>query len=805
LEQTIFDKKYTALRRALIEKQYEKLNPAQREAVMHTRGPLLVLAGAGSGKTTVLINRIANLVRFGDGAAAELAPEGAGMPELAQMAQELEVPGTLDAETVSKLCAVNPVRPWNILAITFTNKAAGELKARLERTLGPAAADIWASTFHSACARILRRDIDRLGFERSFTIYDEDERQSVLRGVLKELRFDEKLFVPRAISNIISRAKDALMDAEAFEKAEDDQRTAASDVRRADIARIYRLYTRRMHEANALDFDDLIFLTVRLLREQPEVREYYQNKFRYVMVDEYQDTNPAQDELTHLLAGGYENLCVVGDDDQSIYRFRGATVRNILEFEKTYPTARVIRLEQNYRSTQTILDAANAVIRNNEERRGKELWTQAAGGDKISFYAGQTEGDEAQYIAAQILAGYRNGFTPRDFAVLYRINAQSNAIENAFKRNGIPYRIVGGMRFFDRAEVKDMLAYLCAIENHADTMRLRRIINNPPRRISDTRVEKAMEVAVENSIHLYDVLRDAESFGVFDRAAQPMQAFAEMLEELRLQADAMPLDEFYDLVLEKTGYLAMLEAKKDIESMTRAENVQELKSSIVNYVKDNDSPTLTGFLEEVALFTDIDRYDDSADAAVMMTLHAAKGLEFPHVFLCGMEEGIFPGIRSANDPESLEEERRLCYVGITRAKKNLHISCTRQRTIFGRTSYNKQSRFLDEIPPECIDRDPAAQKAAPQRNFAAQRPQRKPPAPIAAPSILSRPAQQTGKAVLFRTGDKLVHKAFGPGIVRQTLPMGGDMLLTVEFENPRHGTKRLMANTAAQFITKVTE
>jgi len=805
LDQMLLDKKYSTLRRALIERQYEKLNPAQQEAVMHTRGPLLVLAGAGSGKTTVLINRIANLVRFGDGATATTAPAGAGMAQLAQMAQELEEPGTLDAETVSRLCAVNPVKPWNILAITFTNKAAGELKARLERTLGPAAADIWASTFHSACARILRRDIDRLGFERSFTIYDEDERQSVLRGVLKELRFDEKLFIPRNISNIISRAKDALLDPDAFEKAEEDTRTAASDIRRADVARIYRLYARRMHEANALDFDDLIFLTVRLLREQPDVREYYQNKFQYVMVDEYQDTNPAQDELTHLLAGGYENLCVVGDDDQSIYRFRGATVRNILEFEKSYPNAHVIRLEQNYRSTQNILDAANAVIRNNEERRGKELWTSAAGGDKIAFYAGQTEGDEAQYIAAQILAGYKNGHTPRDFAVLYRINAQSNAIENAFKRNGIPYRIVGGMRFFDRAEVKDMLAYLCAIENHADTMRLRRIINNPPRRISDSRVEAAMEVANANSLHLYDVLRDAESFGVFDRAAQPMQTFAEMLEELRLQADTMPLDEFYDLVLEKTGYLAMLEAKKDLDSMTRAENVQELKSSIVNYMKENDAPSLTGFLEEVALFTDIDRYDDAADAAVMMTLHAAKGLEFPEVFLCGVEEGIFPGIRSANDPESLEEERRLCYVGITRAKQRLHISCARQRTIFGRTSYNKQSRFLDEIPAECIDRDPNAQKTAPQRNFAAQRPQRKPPAPIAAPSILSKPVAHTGKAVLFRTGDKLVHKAFGPGVVRQTLPMGGDMLLTVEFENPTHGTKRLMANTAAQFITKIEE
>ncbi|NMA08103.1 MAG: UvrD-helicase domain-containing protein [Clostridiales bacterium] len=804
-DKDIFDKKYAMLRRELIAREFSALNEAQREAVLHTEGALLVLAGAGSGKTTVLINRISNLIRFGRGASLKTAPANASDDDLEKLTAEYVKPGTLLPDELKKLCAVDPPRPWNILAITFTNKAAGELRERLTKSVGEDAKDIWAMTFHAACARILRRDIAAIGYESRFTIYDEDERLTVLRICLKELGIDEKVMTPHDVSRAISRAKDALQDHETFAHTPPENEYAAA--RHKDIARIYSLYAAKLRENNALDFDDLIMCTVKLLETVPDVLAHYREKFRYVLVDEYQDTNPAQDRLTQLLASGTGNLCVVGDDDQSIYRFRGATVKNILEFDKTYPDARVIRLEQNYRSTSMILNAANEVIRHNESRRGKKLWTDSAEGEKIGFYSGYDERDEAQYIATQILAGYKKGYTPRDFAVLYRMNAQSNAIEKALAANGIPYRIVGGMRFYDRAEVRDMIAYLCAIVNHDDTMRLRRIVNNPPRRISSERVEDAMEVAGKNGISLFEVMRRAGSFKVFDRAAQPMEQFAQMLEELRLSAETMPLDAFYDLVLEKTGYLAMYEKKKDPESLTRAENVRELRSSIINYAQGAETPSLSGFLEEVALFTDIDRYDDTADAAVLMTLHAAKGLEFPNVFLCGMEEGIFPSQRSAAEPEAMEEERRLAYVGITRAKKKLYITCADSRMIFGRTAYNRPSRFIGEIPEDCLDRVPARRKKQPlQRSTQIQRPERKPPA---APTVnlgvsksaIPAPRRPGRKAVLFRTGDKISHATFGPGVVEQTIPMGGDMLLTIAFD--KGGTRKFLAKTAARFITKL--
>ncbi len=800
-----FDMEYSAVRRALIEREFTRLNDRQREAVFTTEGPLLVLAGAGSGKTTVLINRIAALIRFGRAYECGRAPDFATEAELGELKACLRSGERLN-ERQTYLCAVDPVPAWNLLAITFTNKAASEMKTRLERILGPAANEIWASTFHSACVRILRRDIDKLGFERNFTVYDDDEHLHLLKVILRERNVDDSLLQPRTVANIISRAKDQLIMPNRFAYEN------SSDLRMKKAAEIYEVYQQRLKNANALDFDDIIMYTVLLLQKFPEVLEYYQKKFKYVLVDEYQDTNYAQYMLTKLLSGGYENICVVGDDDQSIYRFRGATIENIMKFESQYKNTKVIRLEQNYRSTKAVLNAANKVIENNVSRKGKTLWTENDEGEIIGFYRGQNEQDEAQYIAASILGGYSKGLTPRDFAVLYRLNAQSNAVENAFKRNGIPYRIVGGVRFFDRAEVRDMLAYMHAISNHLDALRIRRIINTPSRKISDMRVETATMLAEENRLPLYEVLRTAKTFPELDRAAAAMENFAAMLEDLRVLAETMPLDELYDVILDRTGYAAMLEAKGDAESIGRLENVQELKSNIIEYTRTHDTPSLEGFLEEVALFTDIDRYDAGADAVVLMTLHSAKGLEFPVVFMCGMEEGIFPSYRSLDEQEQLEEERRLCYVGITRAERRLHMTCARSRTIFGKTSYNKISRFVNEIPDEYIDRpkyEPIKSEDGshytPRQNLMIRSRRQRPEPPASAGTPMAwKAASSTQNVVhIFRIGEKVSHTAFGAGVVEALNPMGGDMMLTINFE--KVGTKRLMANSASKFIKKLDE
>ncbi len=809
-----FNLRYAAARRDIIERDFERLNPIQREAVLKTEGPLLILAGAGSGKTTVLINRIVNIIRYGKGSECETVPDFAGMDELTMLYDYLDSPKSVDKEEVRRLCAVDPARPWQILAITFTNKAARELKDRLELALGEEANDIWAATFHSACVRILRRDIERLGFSKSFTIYDDEEHLNVIRAILREKNLDEKIFSPRSVAGEISRAKDSLKMPSAY------ARETGDDFRKKIISEIYSTYQKRLKSANALDFDDIIVYTVALLQNHEDIREYYRNKFRYVMIDEYQDTNYAQYMLARMLTGENGNICVVGDDDQSIYKFRGATIENILSFEETFTNATVIRLEQNYRSTKKILAAANEVIRHNEGRKGKELWTQNPDGDKLAFYQGYSEQDEAQYIAASILAGYSKGMTARDCAILYRINAQSNMLEAALKKNGIPYRMIGGVRFFDRAEVRDMLAYLWAIANHDDDLRLRRIVNTPARKISTKRVEDAVALAEEKGVSIYEILRHATSYGIFDRAAAPMEQFATLLEELRTLSLTMPLDEFYDVVLERTGYLAMLTAKTDPESISRTENVKELKTNILDYIRTHDEQTLEGFLEEVALFTDIDKYDAGADAVVMMTIHSAKGLEFPCVYLCGMEEGIFPGYRSMDDESQLEEERRLCYVGITRAEKKLHITCAKSRTIFGKTSYNKLSRFVEEIPLDYIDRTIEEKRQTEyvvdgevetthRRSYSPRRPYIPPKNYVGTPSYGGvtgmsghTPLQEKEKKVppLYRVGDKLNHKVFGDGVVTDLNPMGGDMLLTIDFETK--GIKRLMANTAAKMLTK---
>ena len=811
--ETTFESRFLAARRAVIAARFENLNDMQREGVLTTQGPLLLLAGAGSGKTTVLINRIANLIAFGEGADSSEIPDYITEEDVTYLEEYLKTRDPAMQSQAERLCALRPAAPWSILAITFTNKAANELKSRLQALLGDYAMDVWAMTFHSACCRILRRDIDRLpGFTGSFTIYDSSDSERVMKDILHDLDVDEKALPPRLALSVISKAKDKRQSPEAFEKSA----ARSGDYRMERIGQLYAEYDKRLHEANALDFDDIILKTVELLEQFEEVRAYYQKKFHYVMIDEYQDTNQLQYQLSSLLAGGYENICVVGDDDQSIYKFRGATIENILSFEKSYRGTRVIRLEQNYRSTQAILTAANAVIAHNRGRKGKKLWTQNDAGDRVTVYEAPSERDEADYVAGRIIA-MSKGRNFKDFAVLYRTNAQSNAVEYSFKRNSIPYRIIGGTRFFDRAEVKDMLAYLCVINNRADELRLQRIINNPPRGIGAKTIEMAQRQALSAGVPLYTVISDPYSYPSLEKAAGKLMAFTVLIEECAELLQTMPLTDFYEEVMRRTGYLQMLEEKGDVESRTRAENVRELKSSIVSYMENTDTPTLAGFLEEIALYTDIEQYDPDADAVVMMTMHAAKGLEFPNVFLVGFEEGLFPSNRSMNEPDELEEERRLCYVAITRAKKTLTISYARQRMLYGRTTTNLPSRFVDELPEEVVKRAgsprPAwQQQQPPERRYGSfgrvsiygdeyndfsQVPARKKPQKDYSIHTASKAAPKQS----FAAGEMVQHKAFGRGMILTVLPMGNDALLEIAFDGV--GSKRLMANTAGQHMKKL--
>lgn len=787
---TDFEKRYLEARKKVIESDFGALNPMQRKAVMATEGPLLILAGAGSGKTTVLINRIANLMRYGSAGDSVEIPESACEDDVAAMLK-----GGDDAR---KIAAFEPVQPWRILAITFTNKAADELKARLERMLGEAGRDVWASTFHSACVRILRRDAERLGFPKSFTIYDTSDSMSLVKRILKDFNIDDKLYPPRMLLSEISRAKDASLSAgEYYARAQ-----ASGDSRRIKIAEIYAEYSKRAAAAGAMDFDDLIYYTVKLLDEHDDVCEYWQKRFKYVLIDEYQDTNRLQYLLASKLAGGWGNICVVGDDDQSIYKFRGATIENILSFEDEYKNCRVIRLEQNYRSTSCILDAANAVIRNNTGRKGKELWTNGDRGEPIELYVADNEHDEARQVASKIMTQYGRGGSWGDNAVLYRMNAQSHQLEQAFKRNGIPYRVFGGTGFFDRAEVKDMLAYLCVIASPSDDLRLERIINNPPRGIGAKSIEAASAIAAEKDCSLFDVISKADLYPEFGRASMRLLLFVSMINELRAQAAELAPDLLYDLVLEKTGYLKMLEDKNTVEDATRAENVKELKTSIANYKSESDNPTLEGYLADVALYTDMDNYDKDSDCVVMMTIHSAKGLEFPNVFIVGCEEGIFPGMRAIGEPDEMEEERRLCYVAMTRAKKKLYVSCTKQRMLFGKTTANRVSRFVDEIPDELIDKRGIpmgygySEKSRLQNEFAYSRPayKQKPVTTPAAP----RPK---AAAPEFKVGDRVLHKAFGEGSLRKMTPMGNDYLIEIEFDSGN--VKKLMLRAAALHMVKI--
>lgn len=815
-----FTERFIKARHDVIALDFKHLNDMQRQAVMTTEGPLLLLAGAGSGKTTVLINRIANLIKYGRGSDTDEIPDTATEEDLEFLERYIKNPTSEDSARAQALCAVEPVEPWRIMAITFTNKAADEMKTRLERMLGEEAGDIWAMTFHSACVRILRRDIDRLGFDRSFTIYDATDSLSLMKRILKELDLDEKTYSPRTVLGYISRAKDDMIFAEDYYQAAEK----SGDIRRRQIGRAYLEYSNRMKASNALDFDDLILYAVKLLQENEDVLSYYQRRFRYLLIDEYQDTNNLQYLLASLLAGGpaggRENICVVGDDDQSIYKFRGATIENILSFESRYKNARVIRLEQNYRSTGHILNAANDVIKNNLGRKGKRLWTDKEDGEKLTLYVASDEREEASFVTSRIIAGISDGGRWSDHAVLYRLNAQSNALEYAFKRSGVPYRIIGGTRFFDRAEIKDMLAYLCVVLNPADDLRLMRIINNPPRGIGQVTLDAVEELAARTGRPVFEILKDSENYEELKKSAAKLHQFAALVDELRALSGSVPLDSFYDALLERTGYIRMLEAKASDENLTRIENVRELKSNIVNFLRETPQGTLFDFLNEIALYTDIDQYDRNADSVVMMTMHSAKGLEFPTVFIVGAEEGIFPGMPAIGEPEEMEEERRLCYVAMTRAKKKLYFTAARQRTIFGRTTAGKTSRFVDEISDAYIDR----QQQAPPASFVfydetfyeeragasgrthARRAYRNGGngGPVYKKRDLkpfAAPAASQDAATSFKKGDTVNHRAFGRGLVTDVQPTGGDALLEVAFDAV--GTKRLMAKSAAQYMQKI--
>ena len=819
-----FSRRFAAARRQIIEKEYANLNPEQREAVLTTEGPLLLLAGAGSGKTTVLIHRVANILQFGRGADTRELPPDADETMLAAL--EDAAAGRTDVtDNIRRLCAVDPAAPWQVLAITFTNKAADELKNRLEAKLGEIGRDVWALTFHGTCVRILRRCADRLGFPNSFTIYDQADSLSVMKRILRDMNMDDKVFPPKAMLAAASRYKGLLVSPKEAVAAEE----RSGDIRRIRTAKIYAAYAKHLQDAGAMDFDDLIYYTVRLLQDEPDVLAYYQKKFRYVLIDEYQDTNHLQYLFAALMASGSRNICVVGDDDQSIYKFRGATIENILSFEKQYPDARVIRLEQNYRSTGNILAAANAVIANNRERKGKTLWTAQSGGDPVTLFEARNEDDEADFVARTIASARR---PMRDFAVLYRTNAQSRSIELALKRRSIPYRIFGGTRFFDRAEVKDILAYLSVIANPTDETRLLRIVNEPPRGIGATSLEKIREIAAAENISVFEAMTTA-SHRTGIAAGKRMEEFCRMIAELQEAVSALPLDEFYDAVVERTGYALALETKGGDENTARLENIAELKSSIVKSVEANPDLDLYSYLDEVALYTDLDNYDRAEDAAVMMTMHAAKGLEFPVVFIIGAEEGLFPSMQAIGQSEDMEEERRLCYVAITRAREKLYITCAAQRMLYGRTSANLPSRFTEEIPQTLLDRQGLAKKKAnlwdddgtfisgksgtwgggasgysgggvsyrpgsfgtsyaarTGRTGAAKR-----TAPEKPKTVLSAP-----KALDFKKGDRVVHKAFGKGVIEKMTPMGGDALVEVKFDSGE--TKRMMLRVAAQHMTK---
>lgn len=779
--------RFVALKKQILNREYGFLNPEQRRAVFAPDGPLLILAGAGSGKTTVIVSRIEYLIRYGNTYHADFVPADLTQDDLMAMARYAAAPDPTLTARVTELIRFNPIAPWKILAITFTNKAAAELKARLEQKLGSAGLDIWAATFHSACVRILRQEIEKLGYDRSFTIYDTTDSRRVIKDCISRHGLDEKLYAPKNVLSIISNAKNSCV-------TPDEMRRQYEMVpRMKQMASLYESYCLALKKANALDFDDIILLTVRILQDFPETRQMWMNRFDHVLVDEYQDTNPLQYQLVSLLRKKDGNLCVVGDDDQSIYRFRGATIENILMFEERFDNATVIKLERNYRSTQTILDAANHVIANNVGRKSKSLWTENGKGQTISVCCAYDEGHEADTIAAAIEKLHNQQGVPyNECAVLYRTNAQSRAIEGAMRSHRIPARVIGGQSFFDRKEVKDIMSYLCLIVNPTDDLRLRRIINEPKRAIGDTTVAAIAAVAEAENLSMLEVCRNADDYPTLSRAREKLKAFALMMVDLIAYNECNPLNTLIDEVLERTGYAEALKSDESYED--RIENISELNSAIVRYMQGEEEPTLFGFLERTSLLSDADDYEQADESVALMTMHTAKGLEFNHVFLPGMEEGLFPSSMSLDEEGGIEEERRLCYVGITRAKKTLTLLYTRMRMLYGTTLYPQMSRFIEEIPQELYVKSGAregerqaeqrARNLSPQntpsftlRQAANARPTPKPSAPM----------------VQFVVGEQVKHRVFGVGTVLSVKPMANDCMLEIQFGSQ---TKKIMANYA---------
>ncbi|OLR62533.1 ATP-dependent DNA helicase PcrA [Anaerostipes sp. 992a] len=727
---------------------YDTLNEQQREAVFCTEGPLLLLAGAGSGKTRVLTHRISYLI------------------------QE------------------KGVNPYHILAITFTNKAAGEMRERVDNLVGYGAEHIWVSTFHSTCVRILRRHIDKLGYDNHFTIYDTEDQKTVIREVMKRLKLDKKQYAERALLNQISKAKDELVTPSEYEMR------AAGNFRETQVAKVYTEYQKQLRENNALDFDDLLFKTVELFQFHPDILEYYQDRFQYIMVDEYQDTNTVQFQFVSMLARKHRNLCVVGDDDQSIYKFRGANIYNILNFEKVFEEATVIKLEQNYRSTKNILNAANEVIRNNKGRKDKRLWTENEEGDLVVFHQYETEYEEANQVLHEIEKLSQDGIAYKQMAILYRTNAQSRVFEEKFLLKNIPYRIVGGVNFYSRKEIKDILAYLKAVDNGQDDLAVKRIINVPKRGIGAASIVKISDYAMQKEISFLDACYEAMEIPGLGRAASKVQEFSLEIAKFRRLADAGSLTELFHAVTEDTGYLMALKAEDSEEAKARIENIDELLNKVSTYELEADDPTLGELLEEIALVAEVDSLDESDNKVVLMTLHSAKGLEFPYVFLAGMEDGIFPSYMTiiSEDKDDMEEERRLCYVGITRAKKKLYLSAAKHRMMHGRTQFNKVSRFIEEIPEELLEVDQ-------RMNFKEKNPEKSIFA-VNRKKTFQKPYQQTkqqftvvnGGKLDYQEGDRVSHMKFGTGTVVEIVQGGRDYEVTVDFD--RVGRKKMFASFA---------
>ena len=782
------DNEFFTLKRRALSKYFSKLNDMQREAVFTVNGPVLILAGAGSGKTTVLVNRVANMVYFGN-AYNDTSRYAGTTPEDERFLSDYANGLTDDSERLRSIVAVDCVKPYNILAITFTNKAAGELKERLEKMLGDSSSGITAATFHSACVRILRREIEHLGYASNFTIYDTDDSQRLIKTCLSDMNISDKMFPPKLVLGEISHSKEAEVDPEEY------ARLAFGDYRKQTIAKVYEAYQKRLMNANAVDFDDIISLTVRLFEKFPDVLDHYSNLYKYILVDEYQDTNMVQYKLVALLSRKRRNICVVGDDDQSIYKFRGATIENILSFENQYENAKVIRLEQNYRSTQNILTSANEVIKNNKGRKGKSLWTDAGDGDKVTLYRASTEQGEARFVAEKILASVKAGGKYSANAVLYRMNAQSNAVEHALMASGIPYRVFGGVKFYERKEIKDIISYLSVINNENDILRLKRIINEPKRGIGAASVDLLEQISGNLGESPLQIMRTAQDIPMLSRTSLKLTQLAQMFDELKEHSTVIPLPELLDELMEKSGYQMYMQSLGE-EGAARLENINELKSTMMNYYQDAEEPSLSGFLEEIALYTDLDEMNPEDDCVVLMTVHAAKGLEFDNVFVVGMEENIFPSSRSLDSEADIEEERRLAYVAITRARKRLYLSSAQQRMLFGSTSFNKPSRFISELPDETVDKQ--SERTAVDAVKPAERRHEPSVSPFASQMEklkASRPASGAqASAQSFSVGERVYHNIFGEGTVLKATAMSNDTMLEIAFE--KVGTKKIMANYA---------